>query len=166
MVRLMSKPKKRNVGSNRPATKGDIEQLREDFQADLVNHTYPKEEWDAKLGEVVTKEEFDRRIGELEAKREQDKQEILQELSGKTDQSKQEIIQELNAKTDRDKQEIIHEFRVSVEQQKSDLEGAHQDELAAVEGKKDAPEKWKSMPRRLKAVEVDVEKIKDHLEIS
>lgn len=134
----MSKPKKKDIGSSRPATKGDIEQLREDFQADLVKHTYSKDELDEKFAVFSRKQEED----------------------------KQDIIQELKKKTDQDKQEIIREFHVSVEQQQADLQGAHEDELAAVEGKKNAPKAWKSMPRRLKTAEVEIEKIKDHLEIS
>lgn len=75
-------------------------------------------------------------------------------------------IDNLEKKREQDTQDIIREFRSSVELQKADLEEAHQDELASVEGKKDAPTAWKSIPRRLTSIEMDVEKIKDHLEIS
>lgn len=118
----MSKPKKKDIGSKRPATKGDIEQLREDFQDDLVNHTYSKEELDAKFQQVTAKQE-------------------------------------------QDKQDIIREFWSSVEDRTEKLQGAHEDELSKVEGKKDTPIAWKSMPRRLKTAEMEIEKIKDHLEI-
>ena len=106
--------------------------------------------------EVLTKKDAKKLVTKEDAKQFSTKQEAG-EISKKID--------ELDRKREQDKQDIIREFRSSVELQKADLEGAHQDELASVEGKKDAPPQWKSMPRRLLKVEMDVEKIKDHLEI-
>lgn len=83
-----------------------------------------------------------------------------------TKQDLKDFEKRQDEKQEQYKQDIIREFHSSVELQKADLEGAHQDELASVEGKKDAPVQWKSLPRRLTTVEMDVEKIKDHLEIS
>lgn len=117
----MSKPRKRNIGSAKPATKGDIEQLREDFQSDLVNHSISKD--DAK--QFATKED-------------------LKSI----------------------KDEIINAMNVRMEVRDSELEGKHEIELEHVAGKTDTPRTWKSIPRRLTTVEMDVEKIKDHLEIS
>lgn len=64
------------------------------------------------------------------------------------------------------KDEIIHAFKAETEAQRMDLFGSHKDELDIVAGEKDAPSQWKTIPRRLLTVEMAVDKIKDHLEIS
>jgi len=90
----------------------------------------------------------------MEQSREKDKLEI-----------EKTIIQQLSRKTDQDKQEIIRELKAAIEHREEELEEAHQTELDIVAGKKAASPTWKSIPRRLKAVEDTVEKIKDHIEI-
>lgn len=72
----------------------------------------------------------------------------------------------LEGMEDRVVNRVVTALRADRELERAELEAVHQDELNAVEGKKDAPVKWKSLPRRVTAVEMDVEKIKDHLEIS
>lgn len=108
----MPKTKKRNAGLGKPATKGDIEELRTSQQK-IVNHL--------------------------------DKMEKQQKQY---------------------KDEIINAFKAETESQRTDLFGAHKDELDIVTGEKDAPVQWKTIPRRLLTVEMAVDKIKDHLEIS
>lgn len=58
---------------------------------------------------------------------------------------------------------IVGEIKVLLENDKDELEGKHQDEVDIVAGNKEAPVQWKSIPRRLKVVEMDMEKIKDKL---
>lgn len=41
----MRKPKKKNIGLKAPATRGDLEQLREDIHADIVEHTVSQQEF-------------------------------------------------------------------------------------------------------------------------
>ncbi len=87
-------------------------------------------------------------------------QRIEQNMATKKD------LKKLERKQEKYKKDIIEAFKAYYEAQKADLEAAHRDELVMVEDKSKAPTPWQSMPRRLVAVEMDVEKIKDHLEIS
>lgn len=131
--------RKGKIDFRAPATKGDVDEL-----AQLTDKNFRRV--DKRFDGI------DRRFDGMAS------QEEIAKLHTKIDN--------LEKNREQDKQDIIREFRSSVELQKADLEGAHQDELAAVEGRKDAPLAWKSMPRRLLKVELDVEKIKDRLEIS
>ncbi len=82
--------------------------------------------------------------------------------------SQKEIISRIDRLERQQKQykdEIISAFKAETEAQRVDLFGAHKDELDIVAGEKEAPSKWNSIPRRLLITEMDVEKIKDHLEI-
>ncbi len=56
---------------------------------------------------------------------------------------------------------IIKAVKTMMEIRDEELQGAHEDELDIVAGGKVAPTSWKSIPRRLKTVEEEVEKIKD-----
>lgn len=78
--------------------------------------------------------------------------------------SKEEFRKEQRRQNQKHK-ELLEAFKVHTENLISAMQGAHNDELAAVEGKKDVPLTWKSVPRRLNAIEEEVGKIKDHLEI-
>lgn len=137
----MKKLRKKDIGSSRLATKGDIEQLRENVHADMVEHFVSKEELRETAAKLATKED-------------------LKGFATKED------LRTLERRQDQKHQELLNAFKVHTEHIISETQGAHNDELATVEGNKEAPLKWKSLPRRLTAVEMDVEKIKDHLEIS
>lgn len=113
----MPRIKKENIGSNAPATKGDIEQLREDLHVDMVEH-------------FVSKEDLKKALQESEIR----------------------VVAAIRSEID-----------TLREHDKEELEGKHQDELDIAMEKKEAPSTWKSIPRRLKVVEMDVEKIKDKL---
>lgn len=58
---------------------------------------------------------------------------------------------------------IIRAVKTMMEIRDEELQGAHEDELDVVAGEKPAPTPWKSIPRRLKTVEQEVEKIKDKI---
>ncbi len=61
---------------------------------------------------------------------------------------------------------ILDGVKAMMEVRDDELQGKHQVELDRVAGKAETPLQWKSIPRRLTTVEMDVEKIKDTLEIS
>lgn len=84
-----------------------------------------------------------------------------------TKEDLKELEDRLTAKmaTKEDLKETEDRIEAKIENREADLQGVHEDELAGVEGKKEAPVQWKSMPRRLKTVEQDVEKIKDYLHL-
>lgn len=69
-------------------------------------------------------------------------------------------------KLEENRKQTVADIKAAMEDRDHELQGAHQDELDAMAGSKSAPPQWRSMPRRLTALEMDVEKIKDHLEIS
>lgn len=77
----------------------------------------------------------------------------------KREQNKREIIQEFNRKRQEDKKEIMDGVKAMMEVREEHLQ-------SRVEGKTPAPTPWKSIPRRLKTLEFDMNKVKDHLEIS
>lgn len=58
---------------------------------------------------------------------------------------------------------IINAVKTMMEIRDDELQGAPEDELDIVAGEKAAPTPWKSIPRRLKTVEQEVEKIKDKI---
>ncbi len=60
-------------------------------------------------------------------------------------------------------QRLIKAMRTMMEIRDEELQGAHEDELDVVAGEKVAPTPWKSIPRRLKMAEVEIEHIKDRL---
>lgn len=74
--------------------------------------------------------------------------------------------EDLEGMGDRVVNRVVITLRADNEQLISSLQGAHEDELASVEGRKDAPPQWRTMPVRLKMAEKEIDKIKDHLEIS
>lgn len=61
---------------------------------------------------------------------------------------------------------ILNGVKTLMEVRDGELEGKHEIELERVAGETKTPPAWKSIPRRLTTVEMDVEKIKDKLEIS
>lgn len=58
---------------------------------------------------------------------------------------------------------VIKAMKTMMEIRDEELQGAHEDELDVIAGEKVTPTSWKSIPRRLKAVEDEVEKIKDRI---
>lgn len=73
---------------------------------------------------------------------------------------------DLEEMEDRVVNRVVTTLRADNEQLILHLQGAHEDELASVEGRKDAPLRWRTMPVRLATAEREINKIKDHLEIS
>lgn len=67
--------------------------------------------------------------------------------------------------TKKDLQEMENRIKSYFENRDAEIQGAHEDELDTIAEKKEAPAAWKSIPRRLKTVETEVEKIKDHIEL-
>ncbi len=129
--------KTENIGSNEPATKGDIEQLREDIHADIVQHVLSKEDGE----KFATKEDLKEALKPYADRK---------ELEGMFKASEERIIDALKN---------YHEEGLK------ELQGAHEDEMDTITEKKDAPPKWRSIPRRLKVAEVEIEKIKDKLPV-
>lgn len=108
---------------------------------------------------MVTKDDLRRFATKEDLKRFATREDVRSDLKDMEDR--------LTAKmaTKGDLKETEDRIEAKIENREEDLQGAHEDELASVEGKKAAPVQWKSMPRRLKTVEQDVEKIKDHLHL-
>lgn len=123
-----------------------------------------------KAAQSLTKDYLDERLKQFEErqnqKRQENKQEIIHELDHKREQDKQEIIHGLDKKRRQDKKDILDGVKVLMEVRDEELQEKHEIELSYVEGRQDAPAAWKSMPRRLKALEFDMNKVKDRLEIS
>lgn len=137
----MRKPKQENIGSDAPATKGDIEQLREDMHADIVEHTVSKQEFEKGMSAV------DKRFDGIDKR-----------FDG--------VDKRFDGIEDRIANRVLNELKAYLEQRETDLQGKHEDELDIVAGEKETPPQWKTVPRRLKTVETQVEKIKDHLAIA
>lgn len=131
----MRKVKKKHIGSKAVATKGDLEQLREDIHVDITTHTVSKQEFEARMGQLVTKDEFEQRMSTVSTKK---------DLEGLEDR-------------------VVNRIQAAWEQREADLQEVHEDQLDIIVGKKEAPSQWKTVPRRLKNVETQVEKIKDRL---
>lgn len=156
----MRKPKKKNIGSKAPATKGDLEQLREDVHADMVEHMVSKQEFQQEMGQMATKEDLKAIRQEMATKEDLKRFATKQDLEGFAKK------EDLDGLGDHVISEVMRQMKAYHEQQDAERDAVHQDELDIVAGKKDTPPQWQSMPRRLKTVEMEVEKIKDHLTIS
>lgn len=139
-MNVMPKKKSKTIDFNAPATKGDVDEL-----AQLTDKYFRR--MDKRFDGIDQRfEGVDKRFDSMVTKKHLDER--------------------LDGMEDRVVNRVVTALRADREIERAELEAVHQDELNAVEGKKDAPVKWKSLPRRVTAVEMDVEKIKDHLEIS
>lgn len=132
--------RKGKIDFNAPATKGDLDELAQLTDKNFRRVDKRFDGIDKRMGQLSTKESMDKRFDAVD--------------------SRFEGIEDRVAKR------VVNALRADREIERAELEAVHQDELAAVEGKKDAPATWKSMPHRLSKVEQDVEKIKDRLELS
>lgn len=74
-------------------------------------------------------------------------------------------VGKIDGMEDRIVDRVVRAIQADRENEIADLQAGHADELATVEGKKEASPAWKSIPRRLKTVEQDVEHIKDQLHL-
>ena len=94
--------KKKNIGSSKPATKGDLEDLREDLQADLVNA--------------------------LEASENRLHKEFKSEISDAVNGSEARLRKEMRAMEAR----ILHHFDASVEYIHQDVARANDAEISLI----------------------------------
>lgn len=162
----MRKPNKKNIGSNTPATKGDLERLREDVHADMVNHMVSKQEFQQGMSQMVTKKEFKQRMSLVATKKDLEKfatKEDLKKFPTEDDPKGFATKKDIEGLGDHVINEVMNQMKAYHELRDAERDALHQDELDIVAGKKDTPPQWKSMPRRLKTVEMEVEKIKDRL---
>lgn len=159
ILKVMRPIKKKNIGSDAPATKGDIEQLREDIHSDIATHVVSKEELNNKLETLVTKEEFNKKLETLVTKKE-----FNTKIA--TLVTKEEFNNKLEGMEDRVVDRVLNGLKARDEEREAELQAAHEDELDIVAGKQIASLPWKTVPRRLKVVENQVNNIKDHLHIS
>lgn len=119
----------------------------------LVNFQAPATKADVEELALLTDKNF-RRIDERTERMEQNMatKEDLKQFATKEDLKSSE-------------KRILDGVKTLMEIRDEELQEKHEIELARVEGKQETPSPWKSIPRRLKTVEMDVEIIKDHLEI-
>lgn len=114
----------------------------------------------------VTKLELRKELRDLEARWERKFDEKLEENRKQTVSDIKAVEIRFGTRLEENRKNIVTDIKAAMEDRNHELQGAHQDELDAMAGKKGAPPQWRSMPRRLTVLEMDVEKIKDHLEIA
>lgn len=102
-------------------------------------------------GDFVTREHFDKGLKATEKR--------IIEAARKEFATKADLKETIKASEKR----VIKAMKTMMEIRDEELQGAHEDELDIVAGEKVAPTSWKSIPRRLKTVEEEVEKIKDRI---
>lgn len=136
----MAKKKIKKINFKAPATRGDVEDL-----ALLTNKHFIKA--NKRMDNMATKQDLNQLVTKDEARQFVTKNDLAEHAR------KQEEY----------KEEIINAFKAQTEAQKADIEAAHKDEMAAVEGKVPVPTQWQSIPRRINALEFKVEKIEDKL---
>lgn len=97
--------------------------------------------------------------------------ELARQLDGKASKEDLKAVENrldgidnrLDGMEDRVAARVVVMMQAWIEQLLANRDAAHHDQLDIAMEKKDAPPTWKSIPRRLKVVEMDVAKIKDKL---
>lgn len=150
--------------ANKPLTRRDVENAFKG-QGFIINRKLDR----IRL-EMVTKKEAEKFATKEDLKHFATKED-LKRFATKEDLKRfatKEDLKQFATKNDLKDSEkrILDGVKTLMEVRDGELEGKHEIELERVAGKAETPPPWKSIPRRLKTVEQDVEKIKDRLEIS
>lgn len=151
--------------SNKPLTRKDIENAFKG-QGFIIN-----KKLDQIRQEMVTKKEAEKFATKEDLKRFATKEDLKrfatkEDLRKSEERIKSTILGEIDKRRSEDKKEILDGVKTMMEVRDEQLQGKHEIELDQVVGKVETPSPWKSIPRRLQTVEIEVEKIKDKLEIA